>query len=62
MATLAVMKARIADELARTDLTSQIALAIQSAIDFYEQLGARQMNDWVLFRLSEDRIKMLALE
>jgi GNAT superfamily N-acetyltransferase len=30
------------------------------AIEFYEQLGARQMQEWALFRLSEDRIKMLA--
>lgn len=37
MATLAVMKARIADELARDDLTSQIALAITSAIAHYER-------------------------
>lgn len=36
MATLGTMKARIADELARANLTSQIALAIASAIDFYE--------------------------
>lgn len=36
MATLAVMKARIADELNRSDLTSQIALAITSAIDNYK--------------------------
>lgn len=36
MATLGVMKTRIADELARTDLTSQIALAIASAVAFYE--------------------------
>ena len=34
----------------------------QPAIEFYEQLGARQMKEWILFRLSEDRIKMLALE
>lgn len=36
MATLGTMKTRIADELARADLTSQIALAIVSAISFYE--------------------------
>jgi len=35
MGTLADLKTRIADELNRTDLTSQIALSIQSAIDFY---------------------------
>lgn len=37
MTTYAVMKARIADELARTDLTSQIALAVQTAIKHYER-------------------------
>lgn len=36
MATYAVLKARIADELNRADLTSQIALAIQSAIDHWK--------------------------
>lgn len=35
MTTLAIMKARIADELARDDLTSQIAYAITDAIDAY---------------------------
>lgn len=35
MATLGDMKSRIADELARDDLTSQIALAIDTAIDAY---------------------------
>jgi hypothetical protein len=35
-ATLADMKGRIADELARSDLTSQIALAIQDAIAFFQ--------------------------
>jgi hypothetical protein len=34
--TLAIMKARIADELARTDLTSQIAYAITDAIAAYQ--------------------------
>jgi hypothetical protein len=34
--TLAIMKARIADELARSDLTSQIAYAIGDAIDAYK--------------------------
>jgi hypothetical protein len=33
--TLAIMKARVADELARTDLTSQIAYAITDAIAAY---------------------------
>lgn len=36
MATLARMKARIADELARSDLTSQIADAITDAIGAYQ--------------------------
>lgn len=36
MSTLAIMKARIADELARDDLTSQIAYAITDAIGCYE--------------------------
>ncbi len=35
MTTLAIMKARIADELARDDLTSQIAYAITDAISAY---------------------------
>lgn len=35
-ATLATMKSRIADEIARSDLTSQIALCINDAIDFYQ--------------------------
>lgn len=36
MATLATMKSRIASELARDDLTSQIASAISDAIAFHE--------------------------
>ena len=36
MSTLAIMKARIADELARDDLTSQIAYSITDAIAAYE--------------------------
>jgi len=36
MTTLAIMKARIADELARDDLTSQIAYAITDAITAYQ--------------------------
>lgn len=36
MSTLSVMKARIADELARDDLTSQIAYAISDAIEAYQ--------------------------
>lgn len=36
MSTLAIMKARIADELARSDLTSQIAYAISDAISAYQ--------------------------
>ena len=35
--TLADLKTRIADEIARTDLTSQIASAITSAINYYEK-------------------------
>ncbi len=37
MATLGTMKTRIADEIARADLTSQIAAAILSAIEFYDR-------------------------
>lgn len=37
MSTLAIMKARVADELARSDLTSQIAYAITDAIERYQQ-------------------------
>lgn len=37
MATLGTMKTRIADEIARTDLTSQIAAAILSSIQFYDK-------------------------
>lgn len=36
MTTLATMKSRIADELSRTDLTSQIATAINDAIALYQ--------------------------
>lgn len=35
MATLGELKARIADELLRSDLTAQIALAITTAVSFY---------------------------
>lgn len=37
MSTLAIMKARIADELARDDLTSQIAYAVNDAIVAYQK-------------------------
>lgn len=37
MSTLAIMKARIADEIARSDLTTQIAYAIDDAIEAYQQ-------------------------
>jgi len=37
MTTLATLKAQIADDLARGDLTSQIAAAITQAIDFYKE-------------------------
>lgn len=36
MTTLSLMKARISDDLARSDLTSQIASAISTAIAFYQ--------------------------
>ncbi len=39
MSTLGTMKTRIADEIARTDLTSQIALCITSAIEEHERFG-----------------------
>jgi len=39
MGTYAAMQSRIADEINRTDLTSQIALAILSAITYYERRG-----------------------
>lgn len=38
MTTLAIMKARIADELARDDLTSNIAYAVTDAIGAYDDL------------------------
>jgi hypothetical protein len=37
MSTLSILKARIADDLARSDLTSQIANEINSAITFYQE-------------------------
>lgn len=37
MSTYGIMKARIADELARSDLSSNIASAVQSAIAFHER-------------------------
>jgi hypothetical protein len=37
MTTLATLKSQIADDLARDDLTSQIAAAITQAIDFYKE-------------------------
>jgi len=37
MATLGELKARIADELTRPDLAAQIALAVTSAIRFYQR-------------------------
>lgn len=37
MTTLAALKARIVDDLNRSDLTTQIADAINDAIDFYEE-------------------------
>lgn len=32
----------------------------RTAIDFYDKLGAKQLNEWVLFRLNEDGIRRLA--
>lgn len=32
----------------------------QTAIEFYEQLGARPMDEWILFRLGEGQIQKLA--
>lgn len=46
-ATLGDMKARVADELARSDLTTQIANAINDAIDFYQ-------NERFIFNESRD--------
>lgn len=37
MTTLGTLKSQIADDLARGDLTTQIAAAINSAIDFYKE-------------------------
>src|SRR3990167_8249278 len=37
MTTLAVMKSQLADDLNRTDISTQIATAIESAIDHYRQ-------------------------
>lgn len=37
MTTLSTLKSRIADELARSDLTTQIASAIESAVEFYKR-------------------------
>ncbi|MCF6776740.1 GNAT family N-acetyltransferase [Thiotrichales bacterium 19X7-9] len=32
----------------------------QKAIDFYQSLGAKAMDEWTVFRLTEDKIKTLA--
>ena len=32
----------------------------QPAIDFYDKLGAKQLNEWIMFRLSEEQIQKLA--
>lgn len=32
----------------------------KNAIDFYDQLGARQLKEWILFRLPETQIQKLA--
>lgn len=34
----------------------------QPAIDFYDKLGAKQLNEWIMFRLSENQIQRLALD
>lgn len=34
----------------------------QPAIDFYDKLGAKQLNEWIMFRLSENQIQKLALD
>ena len=34
----------------------------ESAIEFYEGLGAHQMSDWRLFRMSGDSLEHLATE
>jgi len=34
----------------------------RAAIEFYEQLGARQLKEWVLFRLAGDQIRKLAFQ
>lgn len=31
----------------------------QSAIDFYESIGAKPMRDWTVYRITEERLKML---
>jgi GNAT superfamily N-acetyltransferase len=32
----------------------------QSAIDFYQSLGARSLDDWTMFRLSDESLDRLA--
>ena len=34
----------------------------QNAIDFYEKLGAKQLNDWRIFRMEGDSIPQLAAQ
>lgn len=34
----------------------------QNAIDFYEKLGAKQLNDWRIFRMEGDSIAQLATQ
>ena len=34
----------------------------QNAIDFYEKLGAKQLNDWRIFRMEGDSIAQLAAQ
>ena len=47
MPTLSTMRTRIADEIARADLTSQIALAVTSAIEFYSWSERMWMSEYV---------------
>lgn len=61
MTTLAIMKARIADEIMRDDLTSQIALVIDEAIKYYQpKRFFFNESDTITFQtLSSDTIPVL---
>ncbi|HEY6906064.1 MAG TPA: GNAT family N-acetyltransferase [Ignavibacteriaceae bacterium] len=45
-------------QLAKNDNFGRVEWAVlnwnQSAIDFYQSLGAKPMNDWIIFRLEDD--------